>query len=46
LDRLHASADRLGPTAEQSDKIRDIRTSFAAKYRARRDAPASCARRS
>ena len=38
LDRLHTSADQLGLTAEQRDKIRDIRTSFAAKYRARRDA--------
>ena len=36
-DRLHASADRLGPTAEQRGKIRDFRTSFAAKYRAHRE---------
>jgi Spy/CpxP family protein refolding chaperone len=38
LDRLHTSADQLGLTAEQRDKIRDIRTSFAAKYQAQRGA--------
>jgi hypothetical protein len=34
LDWLHTSADRLGLTAEQRDKLRDSRTTFAAKYQA------------
>ena len=37
-DRLHAAADKLGLTAEQRDKIREIRADFAAKYQAQRTA--------
>jgi Spy/CpxP family protein refolding chaperone len=37
-DRLNAAAEELGLTAEQRDKLRDIRTSFAAKYQAQRAA--------
>jgi Spy/CpxP family protein refolding chaperone len=38
LDRLHTTADELGLTAEQRDKIREIHTGFAAKYQAQRAA--------
>jgi Spy/CpxP family protein refolding chaperone len=37
-DRLHAAADKLGLTAEQRDKIREIHTGFAPKYQAQREA--------
>jgi Spy/CpxP family protein refolding chaperone len=36
--RLNAAADVLGLTAEQRDKIREIRSDFAAKYQAQRAA--------
>jgi Spy/CpxP family protein refolding chaperone len=37
-DRLHAVADKLGLTAEQRQKIREIHTGFAPKYQAQRTA--------
>jgi Spy/CpxP family protein refolding chaperone len=37
-DRLNAAAGELGLTAEQRDKIREIRADFAAKYQAQRTA--------
>ena len=37
-DRLHAVADKLGLTAEQRDKIREIHAGFASKYQAQRAA--------
>jgi Spy/CpxP family protein refolding chaperone len=37
-DRLNAAAGELGLTAEQRDKIREIRADFAAKYQAQRAA--------
>ena len=36
MDRLHTSADELGLTAEQRDKIREIHAGFAAKYQTQR----------
>jgi Spy/CpxP family protein refolding chaperone len=38
LDRMHTAADELGLTAEQRDKIREIRSGFAARYKAQRAA--------
>jgi Spy/CpxP family protein refolding chaperone len=37
-DRLNAAADELSLTADQRDKIREIRNDFAGKYRAQRAA--------
>ena len=37
-DRLESAADRLGLTAEQREKIRQVHAGYAEKYRAQRDA--------
>ena len=45
-ERFEGVAEKLGITAEQKEKIKDIHAGFIAKYREQRDSAASCARKS